>query len=460
MYAEWARTYGNLVYSRLLGKDIIIINSEKIAKDLLEDRSRNYSDRPYFIANDMCGVGFSTVFMPYGDRWRHHRRFFHQAFRLESLPRFLPYQHRRACHLLRRLLDSPEQLDDHVFEYTASVILNSTYDYDPVSRKDDLVDMVASTLNIIVPAMRPDIAVIVDAFPLLLRLPSWLPGMSFKREMATANTLSKQYLERPFEYALQKAPDAPSMVHDALRRIEEEEIISSKGFLVEVLKEAAGSAFLAASETSSSFLMTFFLMMTVNPAAQERAQTQIDAVVGKDRLPTIDDRPLLPFIDAILRETHRYSPVVPLSIPHVAVDDDVYEGFHIPKGAILLANIWSMTHDESRFPDPHAFIPERFLNDDGSLKPNDIENIVFGFGRRICVGRHFADTSVWSVIASVLATFKILKPVDENGVEISVEPAFSSGLATHPLPFKCRIVPRFAGMSAEKLEQLVAASTA
>jgi len=50
--------------------------------------------------------------------------------------------------------------------YTAAVILNSTYDYDPVSRKDDLVDMVASTLNIIVPAMRPDIAVIVDAFPL------------------------------------------------------------------------------------------------------------------------------------------------------------------------------------------------------------------------------------------------------------------------------------------------------
>ena len=88
-----------------------------------------------------------------------------------------------------------------------------------------------------------------------------------------------------------------------------------------------------------------------------------------------------------------------------------------------------MTHDESRFPNPHAFIPERFLNDDGSLRPNEIDNIVFGFGRRICVGRHFADTSVWSVIASVLAMFKILKPLDENGVEISVEPAFSSGLA-------------------------------
>ena len=53
-------------------------------------------------------------------------------------------------------------------------------------------------------------------------------------------------------------------------------------------------------------------MMMLNPAVQERAQAQIDAVVGKDRLPTVEDRSLLPFIDAICRETLRYSPVVPL----------------------------------------------------------------------------------------------------------------------------------------------------
>ena len=88
-----------------------------------------------------------------------------------------------------------------------------------------------------------------------------------------------------------------------------------------------------------------------------------------------------------------------------------------------------MAHDESRYPDPHTFIPERFLNDDGSLKPNDMEHVAYGFGRRICVGRHFADTSVWSVIAKVLAVFKILRPLDENGVEIPVEPRFSTGNA-------------------------------
>ena len=99
--------------------------------------------------------------------------------------------------------------------------MNSTYDYDPASRKDELVDIVARVLDIVVPVLRPDFAVIVGAFPwcesipftvspsimkyIVLCLPSWFPGMSFKREMAVARELSKQYLDRPFEYALQKA---------------------------------------------------------------------------------------------------------------------------------------------------------------------------------------------------------------------------------------------------------------
>ncbi|KAG6377605.1 cytochrome P450-like protein [Boletus reticuloceps] len=119
-----------------------------------------------------------------------------------------------------------------------------------------------------------------------------------------------------------------------------------------------------------------------------------------------------------------------------------------------------MSHDETRYSNPDSFIPERFLNDDGSLKPNDMEHIAFGFGRRICVGRHFADTSLWAAIAKVLAVFKILKPLDESGAEVPVEPRFSAGISVRPLPFQCRIVPRMPGMDSEKLEELIVASTA
>lgn len=87
-----------------------------------------------------------------------------------------------------------------------------------------------------------------------------------------------------------------------------------------------------------------------------------------------------------------------------------------------------MSHNESKYPRPHEFIPERFLDDDGTLNSDDVEYITFGFGRRICVGRHFADASVWAVIAKILAVFTIEKAKDENGVEIPIEPRFSSGV--------------------------------
>lgn len=88
-----------------------------------------------------------------------------------------------------------------------------------------------------------------------------------------------------------------------------------------------------------------------------------------------------------------------------------------------------MSHNESKYPKPDEFIPERFLNDDGTLNSDDLEHIAFGFGRRICVGRHFADTSVWSVIVKILAVFTIGKAKDENGVEIPIEPRFTNGVA-------------------------------
>ncbi|KAI9571602.1 cytochrome P450 [Boletus coccyginus] len=460
-YRDWANTYGDLVYSRLLGQDIIIINSEKVAKDLLENRSRNYSDRPYLVTNDLCGVGFNSAMLPYGDRWRLHRRFFHQTFRIDGVRKLLPIQHRKSCQLLRRLLDTPEQLADHVFEYMASAILNSVYDYDPQSRDDELLGMVAKVLEIAVHAVTPRVAIVVATFPGLLKLPSWFPGMSFVREMEIAKELSEEYVERPFAYSLQKprsARSTSSMVHDALRSVEENGT-PPDGSWTEALKETAATAFLAASETTNSVIMTFCLMMVMNPEAQKNAQAQIDAVVGNTRLPTIDDRPSLPYVDAILREILRYSPPAPLSAPRAIVADDTYAGFHIPKGAIVMTNLWSMTHDESKYPNPYAFLPERFLNDDGSLKLDDGENVAFGFGRRICVGRHFADTSAWSVISKVLATFTISKALDENGVEIPVEPKFCGAAAVHPLPFRCRIVPRIEGMNKEKLEELISASS-
>lgn len=190
--------------------------------------------------------------------------------------------------------------------------------------------------------------------------------------------------------------------------------------------------------------------MSLFPEAQKSAQEEIDRVIGSQRLPTINDRPALPYVEAIFRELMRWAPPSPLNAPHMSVEDDIYKGYYIPKGIlfwvasaitetlipcaqahlsmptsgtfvkcilVLSFNEYvsrAMTRDESKYPNSDQFIPDRFIDEHGGLN-GDSAVLAFGFGRRlvsfwlsassethilnpgsyrICPGRHLASTTV------------------------------------------------------------------
>ena len=100
------------------------------------------------------------------------------------------------------------------------------------------------------------------------------------------------------------------------------------------------------------------------------------------------------------------------------------------------------THDPEVYPEPDVFRPERFLTTPKHTTEPDPRDFIFGFGRRICPGRHVADNSLLITIAQTLAVFNIEKPVDSNGKIIEPQVAFEAGTISHPLPFKTSIKPR------------------
>jgi len=208
------------------------------------------------------------------------------------------------------------------------------------------------------------------------------------------------------------------------------------------LKGAAGTVYIAGQDTSSGTLSIFLLNMVLNPGVQLKAQNELDFVIGFDRLPTLEDRPLLPYIECVMQETLRWHPVVPLGIPHKSLDDDIYQGMFIPKGSIVFANAWSMCHDEAIYEDPTLFNPDRYapISEGGNGEPHPIGP--FGFGRRICVGRHLAESTLWISVATILATLTIGKEIGPNGQEIPPKVEFTSGLTSHAEAFKCTIRPR------------------
>lgn len=85
--------------------------------------------------------------------------------------------------------------------------------------------------------------------------------------------------------------------------------------------------------------------MASYPEVQKKAQAELDAVVGQHRLPEISDRDSLPYLSALTKECLRWRSVVPLAFPHRSVEDDVFRGYFIPKGTLVIANTWYVPVD-------------------------------------------------------------------------------------------------------------------
>jgi cytochrome P450 len=307
--------------------------------------------------------------------------------------------------------------------------------------EDRIMDATVKAVDNISQALLPGVW-LVNSLPFLQYLPKWFPGCrTFNRFADETRELVNVMANESYEYAKKHAKNSSCLV-----TILEDLKASPNSYLnthEDILRGVCAQAFAAGSETTIISLTVFFLAMRQNPAVQLKAQEEIVRVVGSHRLPDYDDRPLLPYVEAVYREVMRWMPVLPLGLGHRSTADDVYGGYFIPEGTVVLANIWAMTNDEEKYPEPHKFMPERFMNPDGTINSDDTI-LAFGFGRRVCVGQHFAGASVWRTIAALLAAFSIEKPKDDDDLKHLNDPRdiFRTGAVVAADPFKCSIHAR------------------
>jgi cytochrome P450 len=169
---------------------------------------------------------------------------------------------------------------------------------------------------------------------------------------------------------------------------------------------------------------------------------EIDSVIGKSRLPTMEDRAALPYIDAVSKEAFRWNTVTPVWGAHVLTDSIVYDNYLLPKGAVVIPHQDAMQHDSRDYLDPFKFDPSRYLPaSSGRPAERDPHAIGFGFGRRRCAGIRVADASVFINCAMIATTLDIQKAFADGVV---VEPLYQKlpGLISQPKPFTVAIKPR------------------
>jgi cytochrome P450 len=278
----------------------------------------------------------------------------------------------------------------------------------------------------------------VDILPILRYLPDWLPGVGFKRTARLWRKTLTDVVNNPYIYVKQRMSDH-SNEDSYVSKLIEQNLPTLGPEEEHAIKWSAASLYTGGADTSVSTMTSFFLAMSITPEVQRKAQEEIDRVVGSSRLPTFSDRENLPYVDAIVKEALRWHPIAPMGLPHMADQDDTYNGYFIPKGSLIIPSIWWFTHNPETYHDPMTFKPERYLAPFNEPTPWDV---VWGFGRRVCPGRVVADSNIYLMFAQTLAVFDIKKAVDERGAEIEPEIKFKAGIISHPVPPKCRITPR------------------
>uniref|UniRef100_A0A0W0EY02 Putative cytochrome P450 n=1 Tax=Moniliophthora roreri TaxID=221103 RepID=A0A0W0EY02_MONRR len=423
-FHDWGRYYGSPAVSlRIPGASLLVFNQNKDVQELLVKRSNIYTDRPRAVMlNEMMGGEYLLPFMKYDERFRITRKTFHQLTNTKDIVR--PNQVQAVRRMLRRLLNCTDRYDNHVRLMTGDFILSSSYGITPMSAEEPYIKR-SNKLVILVSESNQRDAYIVDVFPWLKYIPAWFPGASFKRLANTARQDFQDARELPFQYVkeqLAQGTAKPSLASHFLEAIHSgPDTPEVKNRKEQELAATLGNVYLGAADTTNAAIWSYVLIIALHPEVQKKGQAAVDAVLN-GRLPTFEDFREIPYVDAIIGEVFRFSPITPLGVPHVTRTADVYDGHLIPKGTMVFGNLWALLREECIYgKDVDKFVPERFLTNEGEIDPvreHHLYDTAFGWGRRICPGKDLAREMLWLTAASLLATFDILDPVDADGKPI------------------------------------------
>ncbi|KAG8754619.1 hypothetical protein FRC11_006561 [Ceratobasidium sp. 423] len=383
---------------------IVYLNTMELATELLEKQAAVTSNRPRNVmANEILGWGTSPAFRQHDEVHKKMRRVVASALHPAAARSYASQHLDMTLSFLRQVAANPASFLEFPNQTSGSFMIRLAYGYVAQEGKDPHISLAYDTIRYLGLSLTD--YYLVNDFPFLKYVPSWFPGAGFKRFGQKGYEMRTHYANETFNMVFDQVRDGqverPSYVSG---------LLESKGGAnvsetdVDLIKWTAASIFTAGTTTTGGLIKSFFLMACLYPEFMRKAQAEIDSVVGRERIPNLQDRSSLPYTDALVLEVMRMCPPVPLGISHLATEDIEFRGYRIPKGTTINPNIWAILRDPNHFSSPHIFNPSRFLGPKPEMDPR---KFIFGFGRRVCPGLHVGSNGAWIMCAGLLSVFNI-----------------------------------------------------
>uniref|UniRef100_A0A3Q0S8L7 Cytochrome P450, family 1, subfamily C, polypeptide 2 n=1 Tax=Amphilophus citrinellus TaxID=61819 RepID=A0A3Q0S8L7_AMPCI len=443
-FARLAKKYGDVYQIRLGCSDVVVLNGAKVIRQALIQHSTEFAGRPNFVSFQAVSGGKSITFTNYSTQWKMHRKIAQSTIRAfssansQTKKAFEQQIVAEATELVEIFLKlgAQGQYFNPAHELTvaaANVIcalcFGKRYGHDDAEFRALLhkVDQFGQTVGA---------GSLVDVMPWLQSFPN--PVRTVFRNFKSLNqeffAFVKSKVEKHREtFDPQVTRDMSDAIIGVLNEVETGNELTV-GYTEATVADLIG----AGQDTISTALHWIVLLLANHPEIQTKLHELIDKVVGQNRLPSLEDRKDLAYLDAFIYETMRFTSFVPVTIPHSTTSDVTISELNIPKDTVVFINQWSVNHDPLMWKDPHIFDPSRFIDENGSLNKDLTNNVlIFSAGKRRCIGDQIAKVEIFLFSAFLLHQCSFEKCPDED---FSLNCTY--GLTLKPLDYKITARPR------------------
>ncbi|XP_078383120.1 steroid 17-alpha-hydroxylase/17,20 lyase-like [Oculina patagonica] len=445
--ASLRKKYGT-VYSMKVGSyKLVVADDAASVKEVLVKKSADYAGRPPFYSFLMGTLGGKDIALGnYGPAWRFHRKLFMTAVRQYLSDQQLVEERisEQATRLIQYFEDQngkdfdPGQI---LMESVANVICRITFGKHFDSSHPDFEEFLRLNNESFTDTEASSQTFFLDFFPIA----KYFPFHSYQSEQKTADRIFEilrhqlKVQEQEFDPTAEIESLTGSLLKERIAAesevgAEDKASILSDDYIINTLEDM----FSAGYETTSTTLRWAIAYLVNYPECQTEIQSQLDKVVGRDRMPGLDDRPHLPLVQATIMEALRVGNVAEAALPHYTLNDTSLAGYRVPKDTVVLVNLMNVHLDPSCWENPNSFNPHRHIDADGQLITNSGNFLPFSAGRRVCAGEALAKVELFLFLSWMLHKFTFLP--SENGTLPDLKGV--TGFTRYPAPYQIRVLKR------------------